>query len=205
MCIRDRLEDQFYSKFPNASFSPYDVYTIYKDNKGSIWFGTANFGVCRFDGKNLAWIDEEELTAMDDGPAPGIRSIIEDKDGNFWFSNILYQYRVSPNNSTIPKKELIDYQKLKGVGPVKTQNGVEFTFFMSAINDKHGNLWMATYDTGVWKYDGENLRHYPIKTGDTSVTLFSIYKDRQDVLWLGTHNFGVFKFNGEVFEKFNSK
>lgn len=32
-------------KFPNAKYSPYDVYTIFKDSKGCLWFGTATLGV----------------------------------------------------------------------------------------------------------------------------------------------------------------
>ena len=29
------------SKFPNVKYSPYDVYSIFKDSKGHLWFGTA--------------------------------------------------------------------------------------------------------------------------------------------------------------------
>jgi hypothetical protein len=32
------------SKFPNAIWSPYDIYTIVKDNDGNLWFGTATAG-----------------------------------------------------------------------------------------------------------------------------------------------------------------
>ena len=46
------------SKFPNAKYSPYDVYTIFKDSKGNLWFGTATLGVCRYDGKSFAWLSE---------------------------------------------------------------------------------------------------------------------------------------------------
>ena len=35
------------SKYPNAKYSPYDVYTISKDSKGRLWFGTSNLGACR--------------------------------------------------------------------------------------------------------------------------------------------------------------
>jgi ligand-binding sensor domain-containing protein len=46
-------------KFPNAKYSPYDVYTIFKDSKGNLWFGTAVLGACRYDGKSFTWIPEE--------------------------------------------------------------------------------------------------------------------------------------------------
>ena len=73
---------------------------------------------------------------------------------------------------------------------------------MSIAEDNEGHLWMATYDGGVWKNDGTQLVHYPIKEGEKNVLLFSIYKDKHGVLWLGTHNAGAFRYNGSKFEPF---
>jgi hypothetical protein len=75
------------SKFPNMTYSPYDVYAIYKDSKGNIWFGT-NLGVCRYDGNSFAWVSEDELDFDDQGSAFNVRSIIEDRDGKFWFTDL---------------------------------------------------------------------------------------------------------------------
>lgn len=46
---RTKAGDEFIARFPRSEFpnvksSPYDVYTIYKDSKGSVWFGTATVG-----------------------------------------------------------------------------------------------------------------------------------------------------------------
>lgn len=43
------------SKFPNAVYSPYDVYCILRDSKGHLWFGSTCVGVCRYDGKSFDW------------------------------------------------------------------------------------------------------------------------------------------------------
>lgn len=96
----------------------------------------------------------------------------------------------------------INYKKGNGVGYTNEENQIEFPYFMSSTEDNNGDLWMATYDNGVWRNNGTELIHYPIKDGETDVLLFSIYKDNQGVLWLGTHNAGVYKYNGELFEKF---
>lgn len=61
---------------------------------------------------------------------------------------------------------------------------------------------MATYDQGVWCYDGKTAKQYLVKDGAENATIFSIYKDRQGALWLGTHAAGAYKFNGQNFEKF---
>ena len=75
---------------------------------------------------------------------------------------------------------------------------------MSSTVDRTGALWMATYGTGVWRYDGKSITHYPVKDGDKAITLFSIHQDKQGVMWLGTQSAGAYKFNGKTFEKFRS-
>jgi ligand-binding sensor domain-containing protein len=107
-------------------------------------------------------------------------------------------YQDKKSNHTIN----IDHKKENGIGFLNEKNQIEFPFFLSMKQDNDGNLWMTTYDNGVWKNDGKQLIHYPIKDGETEVLLFSIYKDNQGVLWLGTFNAGVYKFNGQTFEKF---
>jgi len=56
------MADEYFARFPNNSWSPYDVYYIYRDSKGTMWFGTSNFGICRYDGNSLSWIFEDHLT-----------------------------------------------------------------------------------------------------------------------------------------------
>lgn len=69
--------------FLNSSFSAYAVYKIYKDNNGGVWFGTANKGACRYDGKTFRWLYEDHLTNTPGGGSFGIRSFFEDREGKF--------------------------------------------------------------------------------------------------------------------------
>src|SRR6187551_2912494 len=39
--------------------SRYAVYSILKDKKGNVWFGTQAQGVCRWDGKSFTWFTEK--------------------------------------------------------------------------------------------------------------------------------------------------
>ena len=190
-------EDKFYSQGTYGGYSPYGVYSIYKDSKGFMWFGTTSLGVCRFDGKSLSWHYEEQLQTTASGGDFGTRAIFEDKDGFFWFNNSRFRYDILPKNAT-----KLDYKKEDGIGYINENNKIEFPFFLSITEDDNGDIWMLTYDNGVWKYNGKELIHYPIIDGDINVLLFSIYKDNQGVLWLGTHNAGVYKFNGKSFDKF---
>jgi ligand-binding sensor domain-containing protein len=195
------LENEFNSRYPKASFSPFDVYKIFKDSKGNIWFGTSSFGACRFDGESFSWISEREMTEIDPGPAMGVRSILEDDEGYFWFaSNINHKYQIHEDKPSI-KKGGFRYQQLEGIETSKFSN--LNSSFMSIAQDDNGDIWMQSYREGVWRYNGKNIKHYEIKGGKTDVLLFSIFKDNHGSIWLGTHNAGAYRFNGETFEKFS--
>ena len=186
----------FYKNNPNTSLKPYGLYTIYKDRKGFMWFGTASLGVCRYDGKNLNWHYEEQLQTTPNGGDFGTRAIFEDKNGKFWINNTRFRYVIETYGN-----KPITFKKENGIGYLNKTNKMEFPFFLSVTEDNKGNLWLATYEDGVYKYNGKELIHYPIKDGETDVLLFTIYKDNKGVLWLGTHNAGVYKFMGKTFER----
>jgi len=216
------LEDEYNSRNPNPISSPYEVYTIYKDSKGIIWFGTAALGICRYDvrqndlpgketgqGNSLSWLFEKELTETPEGGSFGIRSIIEDKTGKFWFCNTHYRYTIYPDiektkqtNKDGQGKSLVKYKKEKGIDLSAYQNGGNVIYYQYIIEDNQRNLWMSTYRQGVWKYDGVNMTHYLVREGNEDINIVSIYKDKHGGLWLGTQEAGAYKFNGKTFEKF---
>jgi ligand-binding sensor domain-containing protein len=195
------LADDFYKAIPNPPYNPYEVYTIYEDSKGNLWFGTSNFGICRFDGKTLSWMYEKHLTEIEGGGQFCIRSIIEDKEGKFWFCNTSYRYNILSGSLIEDDKILINYKREKGIDNIKSPEGRDMIYFMSVVEDKKGDLWMLTYEQGVWRYDGKKLTHYSVKDGSGDLKLYSIYKDKHDELWLGTHDGGAYKFNGNQFKK----
>lgn len=174
-----------------SPFNPYSVYGVNKDKDGNIWFGTFTAGAFRYDGKSFLWIDEKELSTLPDGRVPAVRSIIQDKDGYFWLSNFISKYKIEASGSA--------YKKLKGIEKDHPH------YFNSGLSDNKGNLWMATYSGGVWKYDGKTLSKFEIASEIEDVLLVSIYQDKNGILWLGTDNDGVYKQNGEKFEKFKVK
>lgn len=178
--------------------NPFEIYSIYKDRKGNIWFGTNPVGVCRYDGKSFDWITEEDVTEFRDEGANGVRSITEDRNGDFWF-NTEYRYSIY-DNSTLSSDNM--YTRHESIGGLDGKEDSALDEYLSIARDKNDDLWFVTYRDGVWKYDGKNITHYPVQENSKDITLFSIYKDNTDDLWLGTHENGVYKFNGASFEKF---
>jgi len=182
---------------PNLS-NPFGIYSIYKDSKGNLWFGTNPVGVCRYDGKSFEWITEEDVTEFRDEGANGVRSIAEDTNGDFWFNT---EYRYSIYESTTSQSDSF-YTRHESIGGLDGKEDSNLDEYLSTLRDDHGDLWFVTYRDGVFKYDGSTITHYAVKEDGKDITLFSIYKDNQGDLWLGTHENGAYRFNGEAFEKF---
>lgn len=190
-----------------SHLSPYAVYTIYKDSKGNVWFGTALLGAFRYNGQSFDWISEEDVTELHNGPANGVRSIIEDKDGYFWF-NSAYRYDVY-GKSNLQKPAF--YRREKSIGNLDGKPDSDFWEYLSIAKDNNHALWIATYTNGVWQYDGEKTTYYPVRNinpfqptqaDGRDIHLFYVYKDNKGDLWLGTHENGAYQFNGKTFERF---
>lgn len=194
------LHEEMMLRGINPFFSPYEVYCIYKDRKGAMWFGTSVFGACRFDGNSIKWMYEYDLTIVPAGGSFGIRSIFEDKEGSYWLCNTWHKY-IFDFEKTL-KSDRLQYQKTEGIGNAKNFGGDEYIYYSNVIEDNNGNIWLTTWDQGVYKYDGKNSINYAVKDGLINVNLVSMYKDNQGSLWLGTPDNGAYKFNGNTFEKF---
>jgi ligand-binding sensor domain-containing protein len=176
---------------PKPRWSPYEVYSIYRDSRGHVWIGTGNFGVCRYDGRSFGWLYERHLTMVSDHGSFGIRSVIEDKDGAFWICNTKYRFRVQPEN----KDGKVVYTREAGIEPKLTDG--ELIYFQGAEADAKGDLWLSPYGGGIWQSDGKSMTNYPVKT-----QVFRIFKDNAGVMWLGTPTAGPYRFNGKAFEQF---
>jgi ligand-binding sensor domain-containing protein len=193
--------DTFYEltlpKPPNLPNS-FEIYSIYQDQKGNIWFGTNPVGVCRYDGKSFVWITEEDVTEFRNEGANGVRSITEDKNGDFWFNT---ENRYSVYDSITLKRNKL-YTRHESIGSLDGKMNSNLDEYLSTVRDNNGDLWFVTYRDGVWKYDGTKITHYPVQNNFIDITIFSIYKDNNGDLWLGTHENGAWKFNGRTFVKF---
>lgn len=199
---KSKLGEDYVSKYPDYP-NPYSIYCIYKDNKQNIWFGTSTLGVGRYNGISFDWISELDVTEIHNGPANGVRSIVEDKNGDFWFNT---EYRYNVYNKKTTSSTNIDtskfYERIKSIGCLDGKKDGDLNEYLSITKDNNNNLWIAIYLNGVWKYDGEKIKHYPIQINAKNIPIYCLYKDNNGTIWLGTHENGAFKFNGQTFEKF---
>jgi streptogramin lyase len=129
----------------------------------------------------------------------GTRSIFEDKDGRFWFTNTRHRYAIH-DDSAIGASQW--YKKENGIGDLSGHKHGDYEVFVSSALGDNGVLWMANLDGVVWRFDGKTMTRYPVMENGVQHWIFSIYRDKQGVLWLGTQAHGVYRFNGKSFEKF---
>lgn len=197
------LEDSWRAQYPGVRWEPYDVWTVYPDRRGHVWFGTGGMGVCRFDGESLDWLYEQHLTDVGGGRWFGFRSIVEDESGDFWFSNTRYRYAIRPHGTTGQQPGLITYERRAGMDLAGSATTDELIYFQSIAADDAGNLWMAPYAGGVWRFDGTSVTSFPMKDAQgNEITMVSIFMDNRGTPWVSTHEHGAYRFNGTGFERF---
>lgn len=77
-------------------------------------------------------------------------------------------------------------------------------YVTSVFEDSKGNLWFATIEKGITKYDGHTLKHFTQDDGLPSNRVTGIIQDSKDIFWLKTGE-GLSKFDGNVFCKLQDK
>jgi ligand-binding sensor domain-containing protein len=195
---KNKMEDEFHKKYPNSSVNPYSIYSVYKDTKGYIWFGTAYLGIYLFDGKEVSWMYEKQLTETPGGGDFGIRSMIEDEDGNYWICNANYKYTLLPNDSVSDGLKSINYKRQVGIENIVKKD----LYFYSMETDNNGDLLMFAKEYGLWLNNGKELTQFFIKDGEQNILPTSMYKDNQGTFWFSTDKYGIYKYTGNTFKKF---
>ena len=148
---------------------------ISKDRSGRIWFGTLT-GASRFEpgrpvGKqfqnyrmNGSWPFTLESGDLPPDNHDDVNSIIEDKNGKFWFG-------------TRGDARIYDGKTFA----VIRHEGQTFTNVRTIIEDRKGNVWLAGGD-GLWRYDGNTF------TNITDDFVGYVYEDRAGNIWTSSEN-----------------
>ena len=156
-----------------------NVEYILEDTAGNIWFGgRVNEGVFRYDGKSITNLQPDG----DNWAWP----VLQDKNGNIWFSNWNGAYRYDGKSFTSFTKN----------------DGLPGDIVARIIEDKNGNLWFGG-DGGICRYDGKSFTHFTTKDGLTNNGIWTILEDKTGNLWVGTRNTGLCLYDGKTFIKFS--
>lgn len=71
--------------------------------------------------------------------------------------------------------------------------GLTSKVIQDAAFDEEGNIWLASYDQGVFKIENDTFLNINVKNGLSSNTTFAIDIDKEGSVWVG-HNWGLDRY-----------
>jgi ligand-binding sensor domain-containing protein len=136
-------------------------------------------------------------------PKDNIKSEIKDIG-----PNIMVRHIKKGRNGTI----LIAGPNNSSFGDVFRYDGKSFTnltskagshIFWDVLEDRRGNSWFASTDSGAFYYNGKSFQQFTTTEGLADNRVTSIYEDKAGVIWFGTGN-GLSRYDGKSFRNFKN-
>ncbi len=159
------------------------TWSIFQDHKGTIWVGTLT-GLCTFNGKQF------ERFTIPNAPTSWIRSITEDREGNWWFATA---------DRGAFKYDGTHFKQFS------TKNGLNSNDLTCILEDRKGNMWFSSRDGGISKYDGKSFHHFTSENGIGNNEVWSIYEDQNGAVWFPSEGFGVYRYADGKLKNFGEK
>jgi ligand-binding sensor domain-containing protein len=178
------------------------VYSVHEDRRGHLWFGTAGHGLCRYDGESLAWMYEEHLTTTPSGGAFGIRSIFEDRHGDFWICNTRHRFAVAPEVANQDGFTVLQYEAKRGMPKAAADTDENFLYFASVAEDESGALWFASSGDGLLRLADGEVTRFALPDGAYACCVM-IGQDGR--VWVSTIEHGVYVLDGDRLERFRGR
>lgn len=205
------------------------IRSIFQDSKGNFWFGPIGHSVIRYDEKTLKYYSNTEFLHENNPTSISVHAIAEDKNGNIWFGTdrgaIKYDGKIFKSytekngltNTYVGRKSILTDKS--GNIWVGTLRGVfryipstdSFSPFdlLPAINvkdimeDNTGNIWFASEDNGVFRYDGKSIKNITEKEGLGDNYAGGMAQDKAGNVWF-TMKGGICRYDGNSFQEFTT-
>lgn len=159
------------------------VTDVETDDKGRIWISTNGKGLYIFDGEKI----------MHHGSKMGYRdnyllNIKRDSKNRMWMGN---WYNLSYiQNDSVYRCDKID-RYFPGIPSHKINE------------DKEGNIWFSSGNTGSSRWDGKVLTKFTEEDGMPSASASSMAQDPSGNIWISTSGGGIVRYNPNSFQYFD--
>ena len=162
-----------------------NVFCIFQDQKGIMWFGIEGIGLCKYNGRSFQVYSkdlEDSLSISDNFPL----CITEDSTGILWIGTSQGLNGFDRQNHTFKKYYFAD-----------SANSIPGSYITALHIDRYNNLWIATR-TGLSKFIIDQNKFYNILVGEGSYTdglpaiISDIYEDKSGNIWIGSYSSGLF-------------
>lgn len=140
------------------------VLSIYQTKKGKLWIGTDGNGVLGL--RNNQFVEVPVLKKL----PKTIWNIFEDSNNNVWFASNKGAVKLNHEN------KLEFYNK---------KSGFTNDMVIEIFEDKKHNIWLTTYESGLYKYDGNTFTNIILPNGGFLPT-FNIVEDSDNSLWFAS-------------------
>jgi signal transduction histidine kinase/CheY-like chemotaxis protein/ligand-binding sensor domain-containing protein len=166
-----------------------EIYSIIQDNQGLLWFGTAENGVMRYDGRKVTLFEFDSMSSngLSHNDAG---NLMLDRSGKIWVGTWggganLYEPKLGDFKSFIHDPLRID--------------SISSNRIQSLFHDQEGTIWLGSYDKGLSQYIGNNSFEHIEKTNDAESSLshnriWDIEDNDRNSLWIAT-SFGLNLFD----------
>lgn len=187
--------------FPYSRYNERSITTIVEGNNNFLWIGTWGMGLIKYDKKNgkvMKFSDNEN--SLNSFKSNRVKKIIRDGN-NFWVGTIgSGLYRVTDNNGEV---SFVNFKN-----DSKFLQSLSNDQIIDLLNDKDGNLWIATYGGGLNMLPSEEkmissdrakFEKYvykpEVKNSISSNFLTSLIQDDFGAIWIGTFGGGLDKYD----------
>ena len=172
-----------------------EIYSVIQDNQGLLWFGTAENGVMRYDGRKVTLFefDSQSSNGLSHNDAG---NLMLDRNGKVWIGTWGGGANFYEPKTGNFKNFIHDPQRTDSIAANRIQ---------SLFHDQDGSIWLGSYDKGLSRYLGNDSFEHIQKSDDVAFSLshnriWDIEDNDSDSLWVAT-SFGLNlydKTNGEI-------
>ncbi len=200
------------------------TWSMYKDTDGTIWAGTHIF-LFHLDPEKIdsPLIKRYRLADQKDRYGYLVRLVKRKKDGTLMVgteSTYFIQKGDTFVKETISPGQvynLIEFENgkewISGWGqPVRQLKDHKHdstiavgSGVLSLTKDKRGNVWLSTFENGLFKYNGKELINYSSHEGLNFNSFWSSLADAEGNVWFGSFGNGLYKYSGEGITSINTK
>lgn len=159
-------------------FKSNSVFAINEDKNGNLWFGTDQ-GVYKYDGKTFRNYNQQDGLRHIDISRKGI---LVDKSGAIWVGTHGGVFRYDPDADSKGAQSFSLFQQLPPLN------------IAGLMEDKRGNIWFATAEDGVFRYDGKTITNIAEKEGLGENYAGGIAEDPAGNIWFTMKN-GICKYD----------
>ncbi|MBS1652298.1 MAG: SpoIIE family protein phosphatase [Bacteroidetes bacterium] len=193
------------------------VYRIYKDSEGNIWFGTQNEGLAVLNKKTKGIKHFNTINGLNDNFIYSINDNLSDKiliGTRFGLNfinkkdfSLIHVNRLNANNGILCISKLNNETLFLGTQSLGSQiydkdvkkklfslngsNGLTNAAILCSLTDSEGNLWIGTDGVGLFKYTSDKFTYYSSKNGFANNYINTVAALSENEILVANQNEGV--------------